>query len=134
MLQIDDRLAAVAGRPAAVLVLFLARTHARLDVSWRYIAVLYVLCIELAFRLLHTFRSMFSFAIETSTSRLSVPSGPAAVRPSSTSNATVLRKGDDAMNVDLEAGVLLFPGEVADAKQRLVRQKMWVSPLPPLLL
>jgi hypothetical protein len=114
----------VAGRPAAVLLYFLARTRARLDsVSQRFpvIVVLYVLCVELGFLFLHAFRGMLAFAFGTTS--LDVTSYPG--RPSSSSDVTVLREDEVAIVIDLIAGVLLLPSKVVDGTQRRpVRHKM----------
>jgi hypothetical protein len=76
------------------------------------IAILFVVCVDLGFFLLHMLGSESPF-----TSLNNVASCP-TFSPSAAEE-------DDAMDVDLEAGgILLFPGDVVDGKQRVVRHKM----------
>jgi hypothetical protein len=79
------------------------------------LCVLLVLCCILWASLVILQRVLGIMLGSTTTSDPSTSLGPSAVH----------RDVDiDAMDVDLEAGVLLFPGKVVDGKQRAVHHKM----------
>jgi hypothetical protein len=81
------------------------------------LCVLFILCC-LLWALLVILQRVFGIMLSsTTTSDPTTSLGPSAAHGGVNINV-------DAMDVDLEAGVLLFPGEVVDGKQRAVHHKM----------